>query len=180
MKTSQSSSCIVSIKRLKDSAFSQTLAIWRCPWSSWMHHFPIIPTESQASLDLMGKCFIVDMRIGIWVTGDQMLFTLSHSPQGQWPSNYVHVCVLPCRCWGDCWRCSSVRWSDTFSQWVIQSSEMKSCVVVVVYRFRAQIKSLHLWIGGIATDLTQVTVTSRVTSWHSAPDLTNSSACLNL
>lgn len=76
----------------------------------------------------MGKCFIVDMRIGIWVTGDQMLFTLSHSPQVQWPSNYVHVCVLPCRCWGDCWRWPSVRWSDTFSQWVIQSAEMKSCV----------------------------------------------------
>lgn len=55
---------------------------------------------------------------------------------------------------------------------------MKSRVVVVVYRFRAQIKSVHLWMGSIATDLTQVIATSRVTSWHSAPDLTNGNACL--
>lgn len=128
----------------------------------------------------MGKCFIVDMQIGIWVTGDLMLFTLSHSPQVQWPSNYVHVCVLPCRCWRDCWHCSSVRWSDIFSYWVIQSAEMKSRVVVVVYRFCAQIKSVNLWIRSIATDLTQVTATSRVTSWHSAPDLTNGNACLGI
>lgn len=170
----------VSIKGLKDSAFSQTLAIWRCPWSGWMHHFPIIPIESQASLDLMGECFIADMQIGIRVTGDQMLFTLSHPPQVQWPSNYVRVCVLPCRCWRVSWCCSSVRWSDTFSPWVIWSAEMKSRVVGVVYRFRAQIKSVNLRIRSIATALTQVTATCRVTSWHSAPDLTNGNACLGI
>lgn len=39
----------------------------------------------------MGKCFIVDVQMGIWATGDQ---TLSHSPEVQWPSNCARTLVF--------------------------------------------------------------------------------------
>lgn len=90
----------------------------------------------------MGKCFIVDVRIGIWVTGDQMLFTLSHSPQVQWPSKCVYVCVFPRRCSGCLAQLLSPRPDTNSPTWFNLSAEMKS--LVVVCSLWARIRSINL------------------------------------
>lgn len=127
----------------------------------------------------MGKCFIADMRIGIWVTGDQMLFTLSHSPQVQWPSDYVHAC-LPLQVLKGLLALFLSQTGQTPSLSGLFSPRKWKAFLLFLFTGSAQIKSVYLCICSIAFDLTQVTATSRVTSWHSAPDLTNGNACLGI
>lgn len=97
----------------------------------------------------MGKCFIVDVRIGIWATGDQMLFTLSHSPQVQWPSKCVCMCVFvyvfPRRCSGSLAQLLSPAVTRQLTQrGLICPRKWNSLLLFIVHA--AQIGSINLWI----------------------------------
>lgn len=71
---------------------------------------------------------------------------------------------------------SAVLLSPLVSDYVV---EMKS-LVVVFSSLRVQIRSINLWILSIAADPVRACPTSRVSSWHSEPNLTNGNTCLGI